>query len=280
MRFSIQSLLLLCVVLVMAGCASGPQVVYVSEAQEVTTAALEPVSIDGTKLRKDIAKWSGFIASEREDDILSIVNRQIANTKRFSVVQESDTISVGKNYIIEPRIEELKGPELINIPTDPTRKKVEFKARVKLDVKSVDANGEKIHKSYGDSRINDFRISEKQLPISKSKQADYIFETIEVAFTAASNKLGMAFNPSYVFGKVSGVNGKTAHVSINTSKLAKMPAMKRKLEVVDDTDNNKIIAVIEGVKVDNGSATGTVFEKSGAVKEGARVRAQVNDLQE
>lgn len=265
------------------GCASGPQVVYVTDAQEVTAQALEPVSIDGGKLREELSQtYSSRLSSDKADAILSMVSEQIARTKRFTI--EKINISTGKNYIIEPHIEELKGPDVVNIPTDPTRKKVQFKARVRLDVKSVEPNGsERKHKSFSDMRTNEIRVTAKEakeLPNDKARQSDLFYETVEVGFKAAANSLGMAFNPSFTFGTVTKVNGRTAHISIDTARLAKMPAMKRKVDVVDDKDQNKVIAVIEGIKIDSGSVTGTIFEKSGSVSEGAKVRAQLNDLQE
>jgi hypothetical protein len=265
------------------GCATAPQVVYVTDAQEVTAQALEPVSIDGVKLREEISKtWASKLTPDKAEAILSMVSEQIARTKRFTI--EKINISTGKNYIIEPHIEEIKGPDVINIPTDPTRKKVQFKARVRLDVKSIEPNGtERKHKSFGDLRVNEIRVTTKEakeLPNDRSRQSDLVYETVEVGFKAAANSLGMAFNPSFAFGSVTKVNGRIAHISIDTSKLAKMPAMKRKVDVIDAKDQNKVIAVIEGIKVDNGSITGTIFEKSGSVSEGSKVRAQLNDLQE
>jgi len=265
------------------GCATGPQVVYVTDAQEVTAQALEPVSIDGGKLREELSnKYASKLSSDKAEAILSMVSEQIARTKRFTV--EKINISTGKNYIIEPHIEELKGPEVVNISTDPTRKKVKFTARVRLDVKSIEPNGsERKHKSFSDSRVDEIRktVAEaNEILKNKSSQSDFFYETVEVSFKAAANSLGMAFNPSFAFGTVTKVNGRTAHISIDTAKLAKMPAMKRKVDVVDDKDQNKVIAVIEGIKIDSGSVTGTIFEKSGSVSEGAKVRAQLNDLQE
>jgi len=265
------------------GCATGPQVVYVTDAQEVTAQALEPVSIDGVRLREELAKtYSSKLSADRADAILSMVSEQIARTKRFTV--EKLNISTGKNYIIEPHIEELKGPEVISIPTDPTRKKVKFTARVRLDVKSIEPNGsERKHKSFSDTRVNEIRKTTAEangMLKDKSSQSEFFYETVEVGFKAAANSLGMAFNPSFTFGSVTKVNGRTAHISIDTARLLKMPAMKRKVDVIDDKDHNKVIAVIEGIKIDSGSVTGTIFEKSGSVSEGAKVRAQLNDLQE
>lgn len=266
------------------GCASGPQVVYVADAQEVTTKALEPVSIDDRPLRTEIKKkWAAKkIPSDKIDVIVAMVREQISLTKRFTILRELESISVSnKNYIIEPHIEEIKGPYKINIPTDPTRVKFRVTARVSLKVKSVDKYGVKIeHKSFSDARINEIKESVKNLPLDGSRQEEFIYETVEVGFKAAANYLGMAFNPSYVTGKVTMVNGRTAYISIDTSKLENMPVMRRMVEVLDDKDPNKVIAIIESLQTKEGEPRGTIIEKGGTVKEGASVRALVNDLQQ
>lgn len=275
------SYLILVFLLTISGCATAPEVMYVADAQEVTAPALEPVSIDSAQLRRDLTKrFANRGLADKSDSIASMVSEQIARTKRFTV--EQTNMSVGKNYIILPGIDDLPEPSIINIPTDPTRKKVIFKARVRLDVKSIDASGtERKHKSYSDSRTNEMRVSIKNLPLSQDQKEEYYYETIEVGFKAAANLLGVAFNPSFVFGTVSKVNGKTVHVNdINTSKLQNLPHFKRKAEVLDSQNPNKVIAVIDNFKIDNGSISGTFYEKGGSVSEGAKVRIVVNDLKE
>lgn len=282
MAYLLRSLWMSIFTMLVFGCASGPQEIYVTEAQEVTTKALEPVSFEGEKLRRELTnkKLSSKIPVDKSEIILSMVKEQIARTKRFTFEQET-MISVGKNYIIEPHIEELKDYEVINIPTDPTRKKIQFKARVRLDVLSINSTGAlRKHASFSDTRVNEIRVSAKDSRLPASRLEELYYETIEVAFKAAANKLGMAFNPSYVTGKVVRVSGKKAYLSIDTSRLEKMPKMKWKVEVVDDNDQNKVIAAIESLKIDGGEPFGDIIEKSGTVKEGAKVRALVNDLQQ
>lgn len=280
MRTKIKLSFAVFVVLVCFGCAAGPQVVYITDAQEVTVKALEPVQLADSELRAEIAKLGAAkLPLEKTDVIMNMISEQIARTKRFTV--ENVNMSSGKTYIIEPHIDELPEPGIINIPTDPTRKKVVFKARVRLDVLSMESDGTKLkHISFNDQRVNEERISIKNLPLDAAQKADFLYETIEVAFKAAANKLGAAFNPSYVFGTITKISGKQAHININTTKIAKLPNMKRKLEVIDSKDNNLVLATIEGLKVDNGTVSGTIYEKSsGSITEGTKVRIQVNDLQ-
>lgn len=273
--------LVLTLILIVSGCATAPEVMYVADAQEVTAPALEPVSIDSAQLQSDLTKrFAKRGLADKSNSIASMVSEQIARTKRFTV--EQTNMSVGKNYIILPGIDDLPEPSIINIPTDPTRKKVVFKARVRLDVKSIDSNGtERKHKSYSDSRVNEMRVSIKNLPLTQDQKAEYYYETIEVGFKAAANLLGVAFNPSFVFGTVSKVTGKTAHVNdINTSKLQNLPHFKRKAEILDKNNPNLVIAVIDSFKIDRGTISGTFYEKGGSVSEGAKVRVVINDLKE
>jgi len=80
-------------------------------------------------------------------------------------------------------------------------------------------------------------------------------------------------------GTISRIRGRTAHVQINTSKIRKMPKKQQAVEVVDD--DNKVLATIAELTVEDGSITGKLYEKSGAsIKEGSKVRARVNGLTE
>ena len=89
--------------------------------------------------------------------------------------------------------------------------------------------------------------------------------------------MGNGFNPSYEMGSVSKLSGKTAYVQINTSKLRKMPKKQQAVEVVDE--DNKVLAMIAELTIEDGSLSGKIYEKAGAsVKEGSKVRARVNAL--
>lgn len=265
------------VAMVAFGCATAPEVLYLTEAKEVTTQALEPVSLDPLQLRSDITqKWSRQLGEDMTDPILKTVSEQIARTKRFTKVIEN-TID-GENYIIVPAIDDLKDYET-KIPTDPTRKKVTFKAKVRLDVKFMNQKGQvELVKSYSDLRTDEIKVSAKD-PVDATKKAAQYAEVIEVGFKAAANLLGAAFNPSYEMGTISRINGKTVNVQINTTKLKKMPKKQQVVEVVDAKDNNTVLASISELILDNGNLTGKLYEKSGvSIKEGSKVRAKVNGL--
>ena len=263
------------------GCATAPAPVYITEAQQVTTLALEPVNLASDELSKDITgKWAKQLSADSVDAIMTSVKAQIANTKRFTKVIENSLD--GKSYIIEPRIESLSNYET-PMPTDPNRKQLTFKARVRLDVKFMNQKGQiELVKSFSDLRTLDKKVSSK-FPVPPEKKAELYTEVIDVAFTAAANMLGYAFNPSYEMGKVTSLNGQTANIMIATSKIKVMP--KGQLESNDGfvviDDSNKVLASISELVIGDGSVTGKVYSRGGAsVKEGAKVRVRVNSLKE
>lgn len=263
------------------GCATAPEPVYITEAEQVTTLALEPVNLLSDVLSKDItAKWAKQLSGNSVDTIMASVKTQIANTRRFTRVIENSID--GNSYIVEPRIMELRDYET-PMPTDPNRKQLTFKATVQLDVKFMNQKGQiELIKSFVDKRTLNKKVSSK-FPVPVEKKVELYTEVIDVAFTAAANLLGYAFNPSYEMGKISGLNGKSVSINIATGKIKVMP--KRQLEnndgfvVIDD--NNKVLASISELIIGDGSVTGKVYPRSGAsINEGAKVRARVNSLQE
>lgn len=263
------------------GCATAPAPVYITEAQQVTTQALEPVNLVSDELAKDVTgKWAKQLPADSVETIMASVKTQIANTKRFTKVIENSID--GKSYIIEPRIKELSNYET-PMPTDPNRKQLTFKTTVQLDVKFMNQKGQvELVKSFTDKRTLDKKVSSK-IALPPEKKTELYTEVIDVAFTAAANLLGYAFNPSYEMGKITGMNGKSVNIAIATSKIKITP--KGQLEsndgfvVVDD--DNKVLASISELNIGDGSVTGKVYPRGGAsIKEGAKVRVRVNSLQD
>ncbi|HEY3308604.1 MAG TPA: hypothetical protein VGJ93_09120 [Desulfuromonadaceae bacterium] len=255
------------------GCATAPEVIYVTEAQQVTSQALEPVYLIPGNLEKDLKTWK--LPPEMLGMIMNTVSEQVEKTKRFTKVIEGE-IAGNNTYVIQPGIDSLSYAENL-IPTDPTRKKVIVKARVRLDVKYLNDKGEfRQFRPFSDLRTLEQKISSK-IAITNEQKNEYYTEAIEVGYKAAANLMGVAFNPSYVTGKISKLNGRVADIQINTSKLRHMP--KKEVEVIDD--NGKVLAVVDELKVNDGAITGKIYEKSGsAIKEGSKVRAKINDLTE
>ena len=257
------------------GCATAPQTVYVTEAQQVTTMALEPVNLDSIGLKQDLgSKFSRQLPSEMTDELMNDVQAQLANTKRFTKVLMN--ASDQETYIIEPRIESLNSFES-PMNMDPTRKLATFKARVRLDVKFMNTKGQiELVKSYSDDRKLETKIPKREAMVAEKKQ-EFFKRAVTVGFRAAADRLGMGFNPSYEMGSISRVNGRIAYVQINTSKLRKVPKKQQAIEVVDD--NNQVLASMGELQIEDGSISGRYFEKGGAsVKEGMKVRARVNAM--
>jgi hypothetical protein len=257
------------------GCATAPQTVYVTEAQQVTTLALEPVNLDSIALKQDLgSKFSRQLSSEITGELMNDVQAQLANTKRFTKVLMN--ASDQETYIIEPRIESLNSFES-PMNMDPTRKLVTFKARVRLDVKFMNTKGQiELVKSYSDDRKLETKIPKRESMVPEKKQ-EFFKRAVTVGFRAAADRLGMGFNPSYEMGSISRVNGRIAYVQINTSKLRKVPKKQQAIEVVDD--NNQVLASMGELQIEDGSISGRYFEKGGAsVKEGMKVRARVNAM--
>lgn len=257
------------------GCATAPEPVYVTEAQQVTTLALEPVNLDSIGLKQDLStKFTQQLSPQLIDELMSDIQAQLANTKRFTKVLMN--ASDQETYIVEPRIESLTSFES-PLNMDPTRKQVTYKSRVRLDVKFMNTKGQiELVKSFSDDRTLNIKVPKKEL-LATQKNQDNFKRTVTIGFRAAADRLGMGFNPSYEMGSISRINGKIAYVQINTSKLRKVPRKQQAVEVVDD--NNQVLASIAELQIEDGSLSGRFYEKGGAsIKEGMKVRARVNAM--
>ena len=263
-------------VAVIAGCATAPAVIYVKEAQQVTTQALEPVMLESAELEADLKlpKFSAYFAPGQADDFIRVIQTEISNTRRFSRVLLN--ASEGDTYIIQPRLDRID--ELVTpIAADPTRNRLTVKARTRLDVLLINQRNQKeLVKSFYDERRIEERIS-KKIPITNELKQDYVLRAVNISFRAASDQLGNAFNPSYEIGTVSRVNGRIAYVQINTSKLRKVPKKQQAIEVIDN--DNQVLASLGELQIEDGTVSGRLFEKGGAaIREGQRVRARINAM--
>ena len=259
-----------------AGCAAAPAVVYVKEAQQVTTQALEPVMLESAELEADLrlARFRKYLSPEQADDFMRVIQTEIANTRRFTKVLLN--ASEGDTYIIQPRLDRID-ELVVPIAADPTRNRLTIKARTRLDVLLVNQRNQKeLVKSFYDERRIEERIS-KKIPITRELKQEYVLRAVNVSFRAAADQLGNAFNPSYEIGSISRINGRIVYVQINTSKLRKVPRKQQSIEVIDD--NNQVLASLGELQIEDGSISGRFFEKGGAsIKEGQKVRARVNTL--
>lgn len=259
-----------------AGCAATPEVVYVKEAQQVTTMALEPVMLESAELEADLKlpRFNKYFTPDQADDFMRVIQTEIANTKRFTKVLMN--ASEGDTYIIQPRMDRID-ERVAPIAADPTRNRLTVKARTRLDVLLVNQRNQKeLVKSFYDERKIEERIS-KKIPITRELKQEYVMRAVNISFRAASDQLGNAFNPSYEMGSISRINGRIAYVQINTSKLRKVPKKQQAIEVIDD--NNQVLASLGELQIEDGTISGRFFEKGGAsIREGQKVRARVNAL--
>lgn len=273
---SIKLTLIAVATLLTVGCAATPAVVYVKEAQQVTTQALEPVMLESAELEADLrlAKFRTYFSPEQADDFMRVIQTEIANTRRFTKVLLN--ASEGDTYIIQPRLDRID-ELVVPIAADPTRNRLTIKARTRLDVLLVNQRNQKeLVKSFYDERRIEERIS-KKIPITLELKQEYVLRAVNVSFRAAADQLGNAFNPSYEVGSISRINGRIVYVQINTSKLRKVPRKQQSIEVIDD--NNQVLASLGELQIEDGSISGRFFEKGGAsIKEGQKVRARVNTL--
>ena len=261
--------------LLLFGCASAPPVVYVKEAEQVTTQALEPVMIETADLENEVrAKFTRQLPEDAAGILTNVIQTEIANTKRFTRVLLNGT--EGDTYIIQPHVDRVT-LAVHPIPTDPTRKRLTVRATARLDVLFInDKNQKELVKSFYDERTLEDRFKGN---LDEATRQEYDMRAIKVAFRSAADQLGNGFNPSYEMGTVSRLNGRTAYVQINTSKIRKMPKKQQAVEVIDD--DNRVLGTITELVVEDGSLSGRLYEKSGvSVREGAKVRARVNGLTE
>jgi hypothetical protein len=230
--------------------------------------------LESADLESDLKKFKKYFTPDMTDEFMNVIQTEIANTKRFTKVMLNS--SEGDTYIIQPRIEKIT-ETLVPIASDPTRQRFTASARTRLDVFFINQKAQKeLVKSFYDDRKIEERISRK-VQMTPEMKLEYILRATNISFRAAADQLGNAFNPSYEMGTISRINGRVANIQINTSKIKKMPKKQQAVEVIDD--DNKVLATVAELTVEDGNITGKLFEKSGAsIREGSKVRAKVNGL--
>jgi uncharacterized OB-fold protein len=76
-------------------------------------------------------------------------------------------------------------------------------------------------------------------------------------------------------GTIEKISGKTVYVHIKTDQLRDLKTSQQQIAVIDD--DNKPLATIEPVRMEDGSITGTLYSKTNAsIKIGMKVRARIN----
>lgn len=267
---------LLAATIMLFGCATTPPPSYVDKAQAVTSKALEPVMLasevglgpvfSSDKDKADLA--NKFLSKANLTEFMGTVEREINNTGRFTTI--ATNMTTGDSYVIFPEIVDVE-VSTATIPADPTRIKAKVVAKTKLSVRlnHQDARAE-TSGIFEDTRTIEKRISSKE-DLEQWKAA-YVRAVLEVSFKAAADRLGNAFNPNYVYGTISKLAGRIAYAQIATGKI---PKSQRSIEVVDG--DNKVLATLEELVVEDGSVSGKLYEKANTpIEVGALVRARLN----
>lgn len=258
------------------GCATTPPPMYVDKAQEVTSKALEPVMMSpevglgpifsSAKHKEELAKK--FLSKANLAEFMGTVEKEINNTGRFTTI--ATNMTAGDSYVIFPEIVDIE-VSTTTIPADPTRIKAKVVAKTKLSVRlnHQDSRAE-TSGTFEDTRTIEKRVSTKE-DLEQWKAA-YVKAVVEVSFKAAADRLGNAFNPNYVYGTISKLAGRIAYAQIATGKI---PKSQRGVEVVDG--DNKVLATLEELVVEDGVVSGKLYEKADTpIKVGSVVRARVN----
>lgn len=267
-----QWLAYLAATIIFLGCATAPQLTYVDKAQNVTSQTLEPVMFEYSKLNNGFfikhfppqEIIDNSMGNEMVEDLKSLIENEIKNTQKFEKIATDG--NAGEWYIIRPEIVNLEVSAAL-IPSDPTRVKLVITAKTKLSVSLGDAEASG---TFEDTRTVEKRIPKKEAAKLKPQ---YVKTVVQVSFKAAADRLGNAFNPNYVYGKVSKLSDKNVYVQISTSNI---PKTQRSVEVVDG--DNKVLATVEIIPggVEDGVIAGKLYAKSTTpIKTGDVVRARL-----
>lgn len=260
----------------LVGCATTTPPTYVEKAQGVTSKALEPVMMasevglgpvfSSDKNKAELA--NKFLPKAKLSEFMGTVEREINNTGRFTTI--ATNMTTGDTYVIFPEIIDVE-VSTATIPTDPTRIKAKVVAKTKLSVRlnHQDSRSE-TSGIFEDTRTIEKRVSTKE-DLEQWKAA-YVKAVVEVSFKAAADRLGNAFNPNYVYGTISKLAGRIAYAQIATGKI---PKSQRGVEVVDG--DNRVLATLEELVVEDGTVSGKLYEKAGTpIKVGSVVRARLD----
>lgn len=255
--------------IVIFGCAANQEIV--TEAEAVKTDALEPVIFRSDKLVASLNKIKPrFIKKNEIDELMTDVKSQIEQTKRFKYVMvlgEKDVSSEMEGYIIYPEVQDMKIVILNTI--DPQRKKYIASGGACLKVYAVE------------DRSKEMEIFRSKHSFAKMGQIvrghdqnQQMRDLLRLIFLDLAIQLGDKFNPSYEMGTIEKISGKTAYVHIKTDRLRELKAKQQQIAVIDE--NNKPLATIEPISIEDGSLTGIFNAKvNRTIKAGMTVRARV-----
>jgi uncharacterized protein (UPF0335 family) len=270
-------ILLLIAVLACAGifgCAA-KQEYFIKEAETIKADALEPVIFRSDRLVTSLRKIKPRFAEEKSeiDELMTEIKSEIEKTKRFKhvvVLKKEDVSSEAEGFLIYPEVHYMTMD--IRATYDPQRKRYIASGSACF----------KIYDAYDASKeIATFTSKHHFEKMGKSGQAFTINEQNEqkrallrLIFVDLAIQLGSKFNPSYVMGTIEKISGKTAHVYIKTDRLRDLKTKQQQIAVIDD--DNKPLATIEPISIEDGSLTGIFNAKTNeTIKAGMKVRARI-----
>jgi uncharacterized protein YcfL len=251
------------------GCAAKQE--FVKEAAAVKTDALEPVIFRSDKLVASLKKNKlRFMEKDEIEELMTDIKSQVEQTKRFTyvmVLDKHDVTAETEGFIIYPEVQSMKMD--IRNTIDPQRKR--YVASGSACLKVYDAENSSKEMEIFTSRHSFEKMGQISRPHDANKQMKDLLRTI---FLDLAIQLGDQFNPSYVMGTIEKISGKTAYVHIKTDQLRNLKAKQQQIAVVDD--DNKPLASIEPISIEDGSLTGIFNAKAKrTIKTGMTVRARI-----
>lgn len=265
-----------CSCLVIFGCAAKEEY-FIKEVAAVKTDALEPVIIRSDKLTTSLFKMKPrFISKQIEiDELMTQIKGEVEKTKRFKyimVLKKEDVTDEREGFLIYPEVMSMNMD--IRNTIDPKRKKYIASGSGCLKVYDTYNTSKEIETFTAKHDFEKMRrVAPGQAP-TEQELNEQKKDLLRLIFVDLAIQLGDKFNPSYVIGTIEKISGKTVYVHIKTDLLRGLKAAQQQIAVIDD--DNKPLATIEPLRMEDGSITGTLYAKTNAsIKPGMKVRARI-----
>jgi hypothetical protein len=263
-----------CGCLSILGCAAKEEY-FIKEATAVKTDALEPVIFRSDRFITSLRKIKPRLVYEQSevDELMTQIKGEIEKTKRFKsvmVLKKEDVTDEREGFLIYPEV--LSMHMDIRNTIDPQRKK--YIASGSACLKVYDAYDKSKEIATFTSKHNFAKMGKSGHVPDIQEQNEQKKDLLRLVFVDLAIQLGDKFNPSYVMGTIEKISGKTAYVHIKTDRLRGLKAKQQQIAVIDD--DNKPLATIEPISIEDGSLTGLFNTKANrTIKAGMVVRARV-----
>ncbi len=270
MKRLIVTLVIILGFIALIGCAAKQELVV--ETTAVKTDVLEPVIFRFDKLASSINKINPrFMEGSEIEELKADIKSQVEGTKRFKyvmVLDKTDSTSEKEGYYIHPEVYYIKMQTQNTI--DPKRKRYIATGSACFKIYLAENPTKEFEIITSKHKFEKMGQVVRELDQNKMKR-----ELLRVIFLDLASQLGDKFNPSYVMGTIEKISGKTVYVHIKTDQLRDLKTSQQQIAVIDD--DNKPLATIEPVRMEDGSITGTLYSKTNAsIKIGMKVRARIN----